>query len=777
MSQEVYGNALASCKCAQCKCSLIDPVQLGACMHILCRRCIKDLEDRYLNNLNCPACGKENAKPSILNRISGIELSSGGSDGEGTKDGSKSCDYDISHDDAMWNCFLCAINMCSSCRSSHPLDHGHVISLLAPNRGIRIFHESLGTENLALPDQADGSTVSSPGFLESVGGDCPMCTGTSCPHIDVLELLHAEPDAQSARCKIGDHKDCNMQQLLKTYFCCECLIPVCGDCSQKGDHKLHLVKPLEAMRDELKQTATYLRDCLHMLLFKVTCDEENEREVEQSLREHVDKVSRLMNNRKCKILEEVTRVFNRTMDDAENQGKDIVRIYSKKLEDTKVLLKFLKDLSSALNIQIDETIDTVTHVNLLYRLQEAASVIDQVSKKIDETIDTVTHVNLLYRLQEAASVIDQVSKKVKQRLMPFEHRLLVSGLDSASLARLSVASVMRECRQPPLAMYFKINSEISLVNSIVVKGSDQCFLSCRMTQERKNDAIIHYQCMACSPSRKRSEHMMEITPRETVTDVQRGKYYITRLATGEIVASYSSEFGNALKYFQDDNYFKESSGEFAQFENITRHLEFEPRGIAATNQNTIVVCMAMPQDKGKSQTKNETSYLMLMSLQGKVLEEAEHQACADFSPNCVATSANGDICVCDPRRSSIAILDSKLKTKEKVRLPCPTSVSSLVQRDVCDYNKPLSHSDIVFSPEGVCYDRFGRIIMADPNNHMVVRLALSPDDRKYELQPLICRDESSQLQHFRYPKLVALGEDGRLWVVCPEYVFIFDYGV
>ena len=232
MSPEILRNPMSKLKCAKCKQPLVDPVQLGACLHILCKQCTIAVESEYFNNINCPQCGMENAKPSILNRISGIDLQAN------EDSGNESCDFDSSHEDAMWNCFMCAKNICSQCRSNHPLDHGDAISLLVRRCNIRVSEGTLDAAASGNIDVSDGAMCSSLGFLGSIGEDCPICKSTSCPHIDVLELLHTSPDIENAFCEVSSHKDCDGRPLLKNYFCYKCWKPVCGDCSHKGELKI-----------------------------------------------------------------------------------------------------------------------------------------------------------------------------------------------------------------------------------------------------------------------------------------------------------------------------------------------------------------------------------------------------------------------------------------------------------------------------------------------------------------------------------------------------------
>ncbi|GFR58812.1 hypothetical protein ElyMa_005369700 [Elysia marginata] len=566
MSQEISRYVMNNCKCVKCKGPLIDPVQLGACLHILCKDCSKEVEAAFFNNINCPMCGMENAKPSILNRISGIEIPL-------RKDGSSLlCDYEPNHDMAMWNCFVCTKNLCSQCRANHPLDHADCLSLLAPPCNIHLEEENLDAAANIHRDHTDGSLCSALGNQESTWQECPMCKSTSCPHIDVLELLHSPPDAKKARCEISSHIGCDEQPLEKNYFCLKCWIPVCGDCSNKGEHKKCKTKDMENMKPYLELILSDLKQRVSILQAKTKSDLADQQEVEHSLRHHVEVVSKAMDRHKC---------------------KDVMRMYSKELEQTNVFCNYLSAFSDALDIEVDENLNTPQYVSLFDRLRQAEG------------------------------VIDEIVTEVKKRPRPQEHRLVLCELDMFRPCQTSVAPIARECRQPPLAFSFKLNEDIFLVHSIVVKGSDQCFLSCSMTRERKYDAILHYQGENSDPVEK-------------VIDIQPGRYYITRMESGEIVASYSSEHLNAMQYFESDHLMLDQGG-WAEFRN-TKQLQFKPRGIAATKQNTVLLCVDVPQDKKGHLMKPHpglcrgTSFLMLMSLQGKVLAEVQHVSNDEMSP-------------------------------------------------------------------------------------------------------------------------------------------------
>ena len=94
-----------------------------------------------------------------------------------------------------------------------------------------------------------------------------------------------------------------------------------------------------------------------------------------------------------------------------------------------------------------------------------------------------------------------------------------------------------------------------------------------------------------------------------------------------------------------------------------------------------------------------------------------------------------------------------------------------------NYRLPSAIQDgAVFQPHGICYDSYGRIIVADPDNHSVVRLVRDRLTQTYMMEPLLMKtgtDEWSWM--LESPKLVATGPGNKLWVVCREYLLVFDY--
>lgn len=205
--------------CAGCHQTLEDPVQLPACFHILCFSCEKNLEAGSDHNILCPQCGKENARPSVLQKISGVEQSHGTN---------IRCDVSPDeHDVAKWFCFDCAKNLCGSCRVSHI--QGHNIYLLANPDTVssKIWEHKGCGDTQAMDDASPGEETSSSTY--SFSPQCLMCSQEDCQHMQLVRRMTDEQQDVVTCCNIVGHVDNELK-----YFCNTCWTSVCGDCSQKG---------------------------------------------------------------------------------------------------------------------------------------------------------------------------------------------------------------------------------------------------------------------------------------------------------------------------------------------------------------------------------------------------------------------------------------------------------------------------------------------------------------------------------------------------------------
>lgn len=119
---------------------------------------------------------------------------------------------------------------------------------------------------------------------------------------------------------------------------------------------------------------------------------------------------------------------------------------------------------------------------------------------------------------------------------------------------------------------------------------------------------------------------------------------------------------------------------------------------------------------------------------------------------------NGDICVTDEKDKSIIILNGNLK-EEKIRIRNP-------------YEKDEQNRS--FLPKGICHDSFGRLIVADADNHSVIRIELDSSGVRGQPQ-VILKDGLDGVKDLNYPTLVAMGPGPKLWVVCRNNIQVFDY--
>lgn len=85
------------------------------------------------------------------------------------------------------------------------------------------------------------------------------------------------------------------------------------------------------------------------------------------------------------------------------------------------------------------------------------------------------------------------------------------------------------------------------------------------------------------------------------------------------------------------------------------------------------------------------------------------------------------------------------------------------------------YSDYPFSPCGLCYDHLNRIIVTDLNHCTVLRLSVDTRTKDYKMEPLIAKGISKEMELFQFPQFTAIGTDLRLWVVCKDSLFVFEY--
>jgi len=428
-------------------------------------------------------------------------------------------------------------------------------------------------------------------------------------------------------------------------------------------------------------------------------------------------------------IEQTSEAFEKAKVDAEIKGRDILDTYKQDLSKIEQLGEFLSSIKYALN---DITFD-----------------------KNEFNVEKFVHV--FHTQEKAKSLMDKLDKTFMELPKPQERRLVLPEIGPVvAPPPLPLARVGTEWSCLRLAFSIPLCDDTTFPRSLVVTGPEECLLSCEMSRSRDSDAVIHY-------SRNKDP---------VVHDVEQGRYYIARLQSGEIVASYSSRrTGNHEVQYNSGEVFSEGydRGQ-VKFETV-KPFDFAPKGITTTCDNCVLVCSFHAVDKhveGKpgDEPIKHLSSLLKMSLQGKHLAETVRVPGPNMiSPDFVCVSSEGGICVSDTEGSALVLLDKDLNITDRINYSLPSRIPSLINEDTCK-----------FQPHGVCYDSYGRVIAADPNNHSIVRLVRHPKSLSYILQPLLTKsDDDKTLSRLNYPRLVAMGPDGRLWVVCSGEILVFDY--
>ena len=123
----------------------------------------------------------------------------------------------------------------------------------------------------------------------------------------------------------------------------------------------------------------------------------------------------------------------------------------------------------------------------------------------------------------------------------------------------------------------------------------------------------------------------------------------------------------------------------------------------------------------------------------------------------ITCNINKDICITSEKDRAVLIYDNHLTEKYKIHNP---------------YQDHRQNE--IFCPRGICHDSFGRLIVADANNHAVLRVSVGEDYLTSEPQ-IILQNGVNGLEDFFFPTLVAMGPGDKLWVVCRNNIHVFNY--
>ncbi|XP_005092418.1 uncharacterized protein LOC101850399 [Aplysia californica] len=696
---------MGQCICAGCSGPLVSPVQLTECLHILCNKCALKLKrNSGSNTIFCPKCNTENNDLLTLQLIAGISSNS--------SDDVIMCDRCMK-DAAMWNCFNCSMNLCGNCRTHHEeqatdetgdiaLDqkkHSYMLLPQASNLRGKIFDSSFREIN----EEEDAAAAFD--SLDASDTRCPVCNEdrANCRHTVILQSLQNEA-LPPTHCPKAGHAE-------YAFFCLKCWVPCCGECSEKGEHKLHETRPLEDMGTYLEDSMNKVKERASALMQGCVEDVKEEEAIEQRLKKHVDMIGKSMEERRLKILKQTTISFDQAVANARGQGQDILTDYRGKLAESQRFNYFLDNLRDTLsNISLDRN-----HFSVANSIQ------------------------VFEKQKEASSLLAEVDGAMRNLTKAEERRLVLPEVKKVVPPPLPLARVGTEWSSLKLAFSLPLGDRVSIPLSIVVTGSEECLISAKMSKERDPDGIIYYH-QKTGPF---------------VHDTPRGRFMISQLKSKEIVASYSNPDTEEHGVMYSNGHFLSSPslGNNVQFDEVKR-FDFPPTGITTTSDNYILVCVLADSEKVK-----HLSCLMKMSLRGEVIKTTMRRPGRNMiSPDFVAVNDDGDICVADTEGSSVIVLNENLDIKDRMNYRLPTM---------------MDESSSVFKPHGLCYDSYGRIIVTDPDNQSVVRLVRDPNTLKYIMQPLLTK--SDDLPGLSYPRLVAMGPDMRLWVVCRNDILVFDY--
>ncbi|XP_076444476.1 uncharacterized protein LOC143282684 [Babylonia areolata] len=721
--------------CPICLQDLKQPKQLKSCYHILCKDCLAPFMDEAEGgNVICPLprCGISCPMEDI-SRAMGADTYLHAFQGQVSVyvESGEVCCSRPDHDPpvpAAYFCLECGQNLCDTCHSDHSgmedKRNHHLLKLFRTPATMTVGI-TRSSDSLAASSVDEGDSASS--------FKCPICRNTdNCDHEVWLNDLLDDSFRKKNECEIPEHA--NGRELIAYCTDTNCEKPICRNCSSI-EHKTHktinIGRAMEMKKPELsavKKTLIFQEE-----IFKGAT--ESCAKAEAHFRKHIQEVEQQMIERKGAMHMQVENAFNDAYNRIEQMGRKQVEL-NRQSEEMRQEQQFLKTA-----IQLADG-----------ALQKGASSLEivRVWKGLQFILDELGGEGRQMKSKSHGSEVVLPQKIVEKNLV-----LPSPSCMNPDLRILQKVGV--ESKVLTLAFKLKAEAELLLFYSILPLTDTEALVSCKPAGSAV--AVVQYS------------NLLRVTPerqRCSIPLAERGdNCCITAVPGNGIVATlYSSAGGygdakgrNQVLFWDQALGVSMTELQAKGFGEAVRTLaetELPPRGVAVTRDNHLVVCTA--RDQG------EAAQIVMMTLQGDTLCQTRlNSATGDRPdglqfPRHVTVNINDDICVTDEKDKSVTIFSGRLE-RRKIRIINP-------------YDKQAYNNR--FCPRGICHDSFGRLIIADPNNHAIIRIEYSEG----ELEPLvqvILENNRDGVKDLDSPTLVQIGQGPRLWVVCRSNIQVFHY--
>lgn len=716
--------------CPQCLQDIKRPKQLETCFHIFCAECLKEiLGDTSTCNetIKCPTCDKTSSCPNEVDAWLDSDTYLHAFQGYVSvyaESGNVKCSDSVhtSPVAAAVFCLQCGKNFCEECRSNHDgnesfKNHNCLCLFQSP----AMMTVATGRREMLFAPRDE---------LDAEGADryqCPVCRNTAmCEHLKAVTDLLQEDVRKVDHCPIPSHVDTGNSKLIA--YCEVCEEPVCINCSSIV-HRDHKTINIEDAREKKLYKLKTLKVALdeREIIFKDAVHSAEGAQVD--FQNHMTDIQREMIARKGKVQTEVEHAFNAAYSIIEQTGQKVAEL-SRQLSEMNAEKQFLQATLHLAELASKEGTTGVEVVRIWKGLDFIHESMGGVSEK------------------KNAKVMDAVlPQEIKEK------RLVLPATN---------------CMTPNLGILEKIGVEGKVMElSFILKAEEELLMFYSILPLTDTLALVACQTEACKSVVVGYDNLRGGKPYSSVILEEEGQYCLVDVPGNGVVATHYQSKGACSSQTKKQVLFWDHALDWSMEELEKRggrelkpfaQTPLPPRGIAVTRENHLVICMADDPAGGSGDLRRRQSDVLLMTLKGDVLRQMPSVVTGRttggrYFPRFVTVNINGDICVTDAEDRSVRILNGQLREKLQVRNPYTSD----------DKNKN-------FTPMGICHDSFGRLIVADPTNHTVIRFENDGKDAR----PILEHGHGSAKDMWD-PTLVALGPGPKLWVVCRTNILVFNY--